>query len=223
MILNQPDPVAGGTLEDTFRRDILNASDGADVFLLNNDGRTDTVMGLQDGLDLIDLSVWEASVDQISIRQKSLTEYVIDYLGEERVQVTVLPPQTVPDTGVLLTADDLILATGLPEATVQLLREVRDDAKEVIFGTTLPDVFLFSADGQRDTVRRFEQGKDQIDLSSYGIDFSDLTVTERKVGRLSIAIPVGDPEDEIPPDHLVLIDLSRQITLEKLTEDDFIF
>ena len=93
----------------------------------------------------------------------------------------------------------------------------------MIFGTSLPDVFLFEYDGERDTVRRFEIGKDRIDLADYGTSFGALEVTERKVGRLSIKIPVPDAERDLPPDWLVLIDISHQITAADLSADMFIF
>ncbi len=225
MFLTPFDAAFGGVLRDTARRDTLQGGDGPDVFALGNDGRTDNVWGLEDGVDVIDIAAWDATWAKISVRQISLTEYVVDYQNEERIRITYQAPPAaeIPEDGMLLTADDFIFANGVPAPSVQLRPEASATEKEVIFGTSLPDVFLFEYDGQRDTVRRFEPGKDLIDLADYGTSFGALIVTERKEGRLSIKIPVPDAERDLPPDWLVLIDNSHQLTADDLTADMFIF
>lgn len=225
MIIEPADPIAGGVVQDSERRDIIQPGEGPDRILLRNDAKTDTVMGLEDGIDLIDLTLIEASFEALSIEQVSLTDYIVDYLNEERIRITFNTPlaENIPEDGLLLDAEDFIFAPGLPSPNVQLIQERMSTEKEVIFGTTLPDVFLFNADGERDTVRRFEQGKDRIDLASYGVNFGELQVTERKVGRLSIKIPTDDPEAGTPDDWLVIIDINHAITAEDLTSSDFIF
>lgn len=225
MIIEPADPIAGGVVQDSERRDIIQAGEGPDQILLRNDAKTDTVVGLEDGVDLIDLTLIEASYESLSVEQVSLTDYIVDYLNEERIRITFNTPlaENIPEDGMLLDAEDFIFAPGLPSPNVQLIQEQTSTAKEVIFGTTLPDVFLFNADGERDTVRRFEQGKDRIDLASYGVNFGDLQVTERKVGRLSIKIPTDDPEAGTPDDWLVIIDINHAITADDLSSSDFIF
>ena len=234
MILESPEDAEFGVLSDTDRRDKLFGAEGADVFELSNDGRTDSIFGFEDGVDTIDISAFDAHPDALQVKQLSLTEYVVDFQGEERIRITFEEPAPadVPDDGVLLDADDFIFATGVPAPTTQMIFERSATQQEVHFGTTRPDIFVFDYDGERDTVRRFEPGKDQIDLSGYGVGFGDLEVTERKVGRISIKIHL--PEDGgvsgtdpvppgSPPDWLVVIDVSHQLTAGDITADMFIF
>lgn len=225
MFLTPFDTPFAPVLRDTVRRDTLKGAEGPEIFTLRNDGKTDALLDFEDGTDLIDLTALDASWDKLSVKRLSLTEYVVDYQAEERIRIAFEQPAKadIPEDRMLLGADDFIFADGIPEATPQLLGETTSTAKEVIFGTSLPDVFIFDYDGERDTVRRFEVGKDLIDLASYGTSFGALDVTERKVGRLSIKIPVPDAERDLPDDWLVLIDISKEITAADLTAAMFIF
>lgn len=220
MILFPEDPVLGGVFRDSQRRDILNAGEGVDHFVLYNDAKTDTILGFDDGTDVIDIQAWDASWDQITVTQFSLTEYRVDYLNEERLFITFEEPapDEIPDDGMLLGPEDFIFRPGLPEATTQVIFEQSSTEREVIFGTTLPDVFIFEDDGLRDTVRQFEPGKDVIDLASYSVTFDSLRIREAKEGRIIIRIP-GDEK----MDKLVLIDASHQLTAEDITADMFLF
>lgn len=221
MIIFPQDPILGGIVHDTHRRDVLLSGGGADTFVLKNDGRTDTVWGFQDGIDRIDISALDASWDQLMVRQISMTEYMIFYLQEERLRVVFEEPlpDFVPADGMLLDEGDFVFRAGLPDATPQLIVERSLTENEVILGTTLPDVFVFEPDGQRDTIRRFEPGKDLIDLAAYGTTFGELELIERKEGRIAIKVPVGE-EDH---DWLVVIDISRQLTETDITADMFVF
>lgn len=225
MFLTPFDAPFAPVLQDTARRDTLIGTAGKDVFTLRNDGKTDMMLNFEDGTDQIDLTALDASWDKLSVRRLSLTEYVVDYQAEDRIRITFEKParDAIPEDRMLLDADDFIFAPGIPQATTQLLAEQTSAEKEVIFGTSLPDVFIFDYDGERDTVRRFEIGKDLIDLAAYGTSFGALDVTERKVGRLSIKIPVPDAERDLPDDWLVLIDISKEITAADLTADMFVF
>ncbi len=220
MILFPDDPVLGGVFRDSERRDKLYAGEGADTFLLYNDARTEMIYGFEDGVDLIDIRAWDAGWDEITVTQFSLTEYRIDYIDEERLFVNfeTPPPDQIPSDGVLLGAEDFVFRPGLPEATTQAIFQQSVTEREVIFGTTLPDAFIFQDDGLRDTVRQFEPGKDVIDLASYSVTFDSLRIREAKVGRIIIRIP-----GEEKMDKLVLIDASRQLTAEDINEDMFLF
>lgn len=214
------DVLSGGVVTDTERRDKIHAGPQADIFKLLNDAHTDEIHDLADGIDRIDITAFDASWSEMSVRRLSLTEYVVFYQDEERIRVTFETPApgTFTPTDTLLDETDFIFAPGLPEAVTQLLPERTALEKEVVFGTTRPDVFAFEFDGQRDVVRLFEPGKDRIDLAAYGTDFASLEITERKEGRISIQVPYGDERD-----HLVLIDISHDLTAADITADMFIF
>ncbi|NNU79610.1 hypothetical protein HMH01_04070 [Halovulum dunhuangense] len=211
---------ADGVLHDSGRRDTLLGSEGADTFVLSHDGRADSVVGLQDGMDRIDLSSWDAVWEELSIRSLSPTEYVITYQGEEKLRISLAPsaPGADPLPHRPLEESDFIFREGLPETTPQMLLDQVDDSREIIVGTTRPDIFVFDDDGFRDTIRRFEPGKDLIDLANYGTSFAALDFTDRKPGRVAVHVPAGDSVD-----HLVVIDLDRQITAADFTADMFIF
>ncbi|WP_112320384.1 hypothetical protein [Oceanibium sediminis] len=205
---------------DTARRDTLTGTAGSDHFVLRNDGAVDVILGFQDGVDRIDLTHIEASWDQLMIRQLSPTEYVIDYHGEERIRVTFEHPAEVEITqpAWLLDETDFIFAPGLPEATTQVIFETQTSGKEVLYGTSDPDIFVLADDNERDTIRRFEPGKDLVDLAAYGTSFGDLKIIEKKEGRIAIKVPSSQNKDK-----LVLIDNSFQLTAEDITADMFIF
>lgn len=220
MLLTPTDTLFGGPLADTDRRDTLEGAGGDDTFVLANDGKTDTILNFEDGSDAIDISAWDASFDQLNIKRISLTEYRVTYLSEETLIVNFAQPAPadIPASGVLLTEDDFIFRPGLPAAREQLIIEASTTANEVLFGTTSPDIFQFEDDGHRDTIRRFEPGKDVVDLADYGTNFQDLRITEQKVGRVTIAIPGMEGRDK-----LVIIDLSKELRATDITADFFEF
>lgn len=205
---------------DTDRRDTLTATWREDRIVLLNDGIPDVILRFEDGIDRIDLTRIEASYDQLMVRRLSLTEYVIDYHGEERIRLTFNQPATVdiPDSGWLVDATDFIFAPGLPEATTQVIFEQLTTGKEVLFGTSDPDIFVLADDNERDTLRRFEPGKDLVDLAAYGTSFGELKIIEKKPGRIAIKVPSSENKDKF-----VLIDNSFQLTAEDITADMFIF
>lgn len=205
---------------DGNRRNTLVATFDDDVFVLGNDGYTEVILDFEDGRDRIDISAWDASFDELLIKQLSLTEYVVDYLGEERLRITFETPleEDIPASGSLLDTDDFIFAPGLPDPEPHVIFDVVTDAVEVHIGTTSPDVFVLTADNARDTLRKFEPGKDVVDIADYGVSFGDLEIIEKKVGRVVVKID-GRPG----VDRIVLIDPSHLLEAADVTSDFFLF
>ncbi|MEM8656864.1 MAG: hypothetical protein AAGF22_02100 [Pseudomonadota bacterium] len=223
MKLFAQDPITGGIIRDTGGVDNIFPGDGADLVVLSNDGEADAVWGLEDGVDKIDIQAWDAVWEELSIKQISWRRYELSYRQEEKLTIRFKrpDPEDTPEDRFLLTEDDFIFRPGLPAAQTQVLFEQRDDTPEVMFGTSLPDEFVFQRDGQRDTIRKFEPGKDVIDLADYNMNFFDLKINEQKVGRVTVRLPREEEGERA--DKLVIIDLSKQITAEDVSADWFIF
>lgn len=202
---------SGGVVTDTARRDALWGSDQPDTFVLRRDGKTDTIQGFEPGRDLIDLSAFDIGFDSVEIRQTSPTTYMI-HVREERTKVVLAPGEDRA-----LDADDFIFREGVADAPLQVHAD--GAGTDRLRGTTLPDVFIFSPDGVRDAVRRFEDGKDVVDLSAFNVSFADLTITDKKPGRVMVRVHYGDGEKE----DVIIHDGSKTLTAADLSADDFIF
>jgi len=206
------------TLYDIGNRDELTGLSGADRFVLSHDGRRDTILDFEDGVDVIDFTDFNVTFEELFIFQISAYSFVVDIRGE-RNQIDVAPPDIgdPPITPYSFTADDFIFADGA--AAPNVLVQSDTAAADKLIGTGRPDVFVFSPDGLRDAVRRFEIHKDAIDLSSFGTAFANLTFTDVAPGRVVIRLETVD----FGVEHLVLNDKSRLFTSADLTADDFIF
>ena len=197
-------------LEDTTRRDRMFGDEGADVFILNRDGKRDFILDFEDGIDRIDLTDFNVTFDEVQIRQIDDLTFVFEIRGE-RTEVTFTAPavgEPMPE----LTAEDFIFAEGAaPPLTIS---QLDGPGKDVLYGSSRPDIFIFTPDGSKDVVRRFELGKDQIDLSAYGVNFGDLVIEDVKPGRVRI-----DLGDEV----LIVTDWEKSFTADDFSATDFVF
>ena len=214
MILYPLDPILGGSLEDTIRRDILFGGSGPDVFVLKRDGKTDTVMDFDDQVDQIDLSAFDVTFDSVMIQQISTLEFKFVIRGET-TKVTFAPPQP-GDPPIDLSVDDFIFPVGIPDPPVQV--QVDTEGETVMKGTSLPDVFILDVDYSRDVIRRFELGKDIVDLSAFNTSYAALEIIDRKPGRVVVKIDNDDGKEV-----LVLHDFDKSFTAADLSEDVFLF
>lgn len=208
----------GETLTDTLRRDTLTGDLGADTFVLQHDGRRDTILDFENGVDVIDFSDFDVTFEELFIFQIDAYTFVIEIRGE-RNQIVVTPPDLgdPPITPWSFTADDFIFADGAAPPSV--VSHVDTSGKDKLFGTGRPDVFLFNPDGLRDAVRRFELGKDKIDLTTFDTSFANLVFTDVGPGRVAITLETL----AFGVERLVINDKSHLFTAADFTADDFIF
>ena len=206
------------TLSDTANRDQLTGGLGADIFVLQHDGRRDTILDFEKGVDVIDFTDLNVTFEELFIFQKDTYSFVIEIRGQ-RNQVDVIPPDIgePPITPLSFSAADFIFAEGAAPPSV--VSHVDTSGKDQLFGTGRPDVFLFDPDGLRDAVRRFEIGKDKIDLTSFDTSFANLTFTDVAPGRVSISLTT----DDFGTERLVINDKSHLLTSADFAVDDFIF
>ncbi len=206
------------TLYDIGNRDILTGGLGADTFVLSHDGRRDTITDFQDGFDVIDFTDFNVTFEELFIFQLSAYSFVIDIRGE-RNQIDVPVPNIgdPPITPYSFTAADFIFAAGAAPPNVVVQADTPGNDK--LIGTGRPDVFVFSPDGMRDAVRRFEIHKDLIDVSAFGTAFANLVFTDVQPGRIVIKLETIDFGIE----HIVINDRSHLFTSADLTANDFIF
>jgi len=206
------------TITDTLRRDLLLGDAGADTFVFQKDGKRDTVLDFQDGVDVIDFTDFDVTFEELFIYQIDTYSFVIDIRGEKN-QIDVTPPNLgdPPITPSSFTAEDFLFDPGAAPPTITLHADT--PAADRLFGTGRPDVFLFNPDGMRDAVRRFEIGKDKIDLAAFDTAFANLTFTDVSPGRVVIRLETL----EFGVEHLVVHDKSKLFTASDFTADDFIF
>lgn len=206
------------TLTDTLRRDDLFGGIGADMFVLQKDGRRDTVMDFEDGVDVIDFTDFDVTFEELFIYQIDTYSFVIEIRGEKN-QVDVTPPNLgdPPITPYSFTASDFVFADGAAPPTITVQSDTLGEDR--LFGTGRPDVFAFNPDGMRDAVRRFEIGKDKIDLSTFDTSFANLVFTDVSPGRFVIRLETA----EFGVEHLVVHDKSKLFTSGDFTADDFVF
>lgn len=205
-------------LYDTHRRDILTGGGGADTFVISHDGRRDTITDFEYGSDVIDFTAYNVTYEELFIFQKSAYTFVIDIRGA-RTEVNVDPPNIgeAEVTPYSFTAEDFIFAVGAAPPNVVLHADTA--GKDKLFGTGRPDVFLFEPDGMRDAVRRFEIGKDRIDLTDFDTAFANLNFVDVAPGRVAIRLETL----EFGIERLVINDRSHLFTAADFSADDFIF
>ncbi len=209
---------AKDTLYDTGNRDWLTGGIRGDTFVLSHDGKRDTITDFKDRADVIDFTDFNVTFEELFIYQINTYSFVIEIRGEN-TQVDVIPP-TLGDPAITtysFTADDFIFAVGAAPPNVVIQSDTA--GKDKLLGTGRPDVFVFTPDGLRDAVRRFEMHKDKIDLSAFGTAFENLVFTDVKDGRISIGVTTLDFGFE----RVVINDRSHLFTSAELTADDFIF
>lgn len=76
------------------------------------------------------------------------------------------------------------------------------------------DTFVLVRDRARDIIRDYKDGVDQIDLSDFRRDFSDLKIAD---------LPNGNIRIKVAGEALILKDADDAITASDLTESDFLF
>ncbi|MCF6305367.1 MAG: hypothetical protein L3J33_08350 [Rhodobacteraceae bacterium] len=197
-------------LEDTARRDKMTGGDGLDVFVMSRDGKTDLILDFDDGVDLIDLTDFDVTFEEVFIYQIDTLTYVVQIRGE-KTKVTFQPPE-IGDPPIGFSAADFLFDPGAAPPGVNLI--VETSGADKLFGTGRPDVFLFNPDGMRDAARRFEIGKDKIDITTFDTTFDDLVMITLQPGRVIIQF-----ENEI----LAINDRSKLFTAADFSAEDFIF
>lgn len=200
-------------LEGTLRRDFLTGGAGADIFRLKRDGKVDKVFDFDDGIDIIDLSHYNITWDEVMIKHLEDSEFAIIIRGEKNL-ITVQPPETWEPAPSIhtFTADDFIFNTGAAVPDINIVLD--GDGAGRITGTGLIDHFVMLQDGNRDVVLDYEPGKDKVDLAIFGTTFNQLSFVDRQPGKIVVRLGT---------ETVVIRDVSRELTSAELSADDFIF
>lgn len=203
-------------INDTSGVDFLTGTPDPDIFVLGRDGVRDKILEFKDGEDLIDLTAFTVGYDTISIMQVKPDVFKVK-IRNEKFLIKFAPQDEgeAPISIDSLTIDDFIFRPGAAPATPQIQSD--SPGKQKLIGSTMPDVFIFHNDGERDVIKRFEDDKDKIDLSGYSVNFEDLTFIDKGDGRVKIVI-----DDDLGRDVVVVVDSSGLLTPDDLTPSDFI-
>ncbi len=200
-------------IEDSARRDQLTGYSGADIFLLQNDDHTDTILDFEDGIDKIDLTAFNVTWADVQVKYKGDFTFVISIDGE-RTFITFQPPPG---------ADPALAQGWLDEsdfifndnAAAPLPNYIYDrPGNDRLYGTDQTDIFVMQMDYYRDVVVKFDPTKDKIDLTPFNLTFDDLTYIERKPGKIIV---------DLGAENLVIRDISHTMVVDDITADMFIF
>ena len=204
--------------------DNLTGGTGADTFRLVHDHATDIIRDFEDGVDQIDISAWEITgIDQLSIEAWGTGKVMVRGAREKLIIDNGTQTFSVDDVD----ASDFIFApdavntiTGTASGE-KIFGTINDDAihdlagQDALFGRAGADRFVMSEDGDRDFIKDFEDGADQIDLSGWtGATFAGLTLQNVNGGKVLIVF--GD-------EQLFVMDQARSLTTTDLTDADFLF
>jgi len=203
-------PPGGGIVQDSLRRDQIFGSDEADIFALRRDGKRDTIHDFQDGIDLIDITAFNVTFAEVFIKQVDTYSYVFEIRGE-KTKINFRPPGP-DDAPIALSADDFIFAPGAAPPSINIINSTY--GPDVLYGTGRPDIFKMNPDDNRDVIRRFELGKDKIDIATFDTSFGDLVFETVRPGRVRV---------HFDTEVLVIIDASKTFTHEDFSASDFIF
>ena len=206
--------------------DDIHATDAGEVFRLADDGVRDLLRGFELGVDLLDVSIWEAvdiaDLDIVNVQRRDGSVNWVeirDATGQAELAVRFTG---APLDAANLTADSFLFAdAGAPDPAVP--RQVDGAGFDDIRGETGAEIFQMADDGVRDTLRGFEHGVDRIDVRALGAEqLSDLTFTDilRRDGTVNwIEVVDADGDAEF---LLRFSDTSIQ-SAALLTNDDFVF
>lgn len=228
------DPLVGGKLTggvdndllfDALAVDDLRGREGMDTFILSADQERDIIRDFEVGIDMIDVSAFAASIDDLTItnlaKRDGSTNWinVADAAGNDAF-ILRFGDGTALDAA-NLTADAFVFAdAALPPAPANVVAgtDVRDDLR----GTAQADVFELLDDDILDTIRTFESGVDQIDVSAFASSFDELTIVNRANGAgVTRWIDISDDTGET--EVLVRFAAGTDLDAANLTADDFIF
>lgn len=92
------------------------------------------------------------------------------------------------------------------------------DRRDILNGSDGADTFVISRDGKTDSVYRFDDGTDLIDLSDFDVNWAEVQIKYKGNGEFVITIRGERTIIQFEP-----LDSGNPITLDDLTADDFIF
>jgi hypothetical protein len=204
----------GETLYDIGNRDKMTGGDGADIFALMRDNKRDFILDFTDGVDKIDLTAFAVTFDEVMIRMISADTFEFNIRGESNT-VTFAPTGTAIGLD-SLGVDDFIFAPGAAPPSTNFISDTA--VVDRLYGTSRPDVFHLSPDGTRDAVRKFELGKDKINIQTFDTNFGELVFVDVKPGRVRVEITTDSGVESI-----VIVDGSHMFTGADFSVGDFIF
>lgn len=205
----------------------LVGTDEADTFIYIEDGNQDGLRGFQDGLDVIDLSRIEGlTFEDLSIRTGINNRVTIEYESSAGPEKITMYENAAGFNATNLTADDFVfdepVQGGRPEPT----NTVSDNAGRFnrLQGTDEADRFFFVQDGHGDGISGFEDDKDVIDLSAFGLSgFDALSIRDGFNGRVIIEYDSGLTDTGGAPITEYITLHASSFAAADLTEEDFIF
>lgn len=202
----------GGVLEDTIGTDVLFGRAGDDIFALKRDGLRDTVARFELGVDKIDITQFNVTWGEVSMRQIQDDRFMFTIRGEQTV--VYLNPQDDGSPYDLLSfgEENFIFNDGAATPPVNVVLDLNGYTR--LMGTDQTDHFIMQPDGATDSIVNFDPVHDKIDLVGMGTAFGDLDIQTYQNGTVRIFF-----ETEM----LIVWDSSRAMTAQDYTEDMFIF
>ncbi|MFK7944327.1 MAG: CARDB domain-containing protein [Paracoccaceae bacterium] len=216
------------TLQDLPGFTDLAGADTRDTFVMLDDGERDLIRGFDPDNDMIDVSAFAESLADLTITNQTRSNgsvnwvNIADFFGEVEMGLRF-------DGGTLdadrLDADNFIFS-DVPIERVPLINVLTDSfGFSDLRATSGADLFVMQDDGVRDIIRGFEPGRDQIDLTAFGLSSfntdiatSNLLRRDGSVNWVEVFAGSGDEAD-----FIVRFDAGTLLDQSSITADDFIF
>lgn len=213
---------AGIRVEDGVGAQALRGTDAAEIFVFGSDGQRDLLRGFELGRDLIDVSAFAASVEDLRIDEQLRKDGSVNWItiadlsGEVELALRLAGSDQRADA---LSFENFVFS----ETPIAREQVIRDGARfDRLDATDQVDIFVLSNDGLRDLIRGFDATEDKIDVSAFAHDLDDLTITQQRrkdgfVNWLNIADLDGETEVS------VRLAPGQDMALSALGSDRFIF
>lgn len=228
------DAANGGSITGAGDNDILigqaQADDfrgraGADAFVLSNDNARDLIRDFEIGVDVIDVSAFADSFDDLTITNVVRKDGSVNWINisdqDHGSEFWLRFGDGTTLDAANLTADSFVFSdVPLPPPAPNAVQDTA--GIDNLRGTKRDDVFAMEDDGLRDLIRGFELGTDAIDVSAIAGSIDDLTITNIARGDgttswISVADQAGEAEF-----WLRFVD-ETDFDAANLTEDSFVF
>lgn len=216
---------SGDTMDGGAGDDRYVGGGGRDIFLLGA-GDQDKVVDFTPGEDRLDVSAWGSqSLEELVITGRAGKIFLHDAVSGDRAVVvepgaTLEPGGVSADMFIFAPVTDLVLTGGAgANALKGRAGDDRLDGRagaDSYWGGGGADTFVIGAGARADKVRDWQEGQDQLDLSSWGLGgMADLILRDRGAGEVAVKDAAGH--------RLVLWSEDAQFSAAALDAGDFLF
>ncbi|MEM7059524.1 MAG: sulfatase-like hydrolase/transferase [Pseudomonadota bacterium] len=206
-------------ISDGAGKDNLFGLGGADLFKLSADGVADTIKDFGSG-DVIDLSLWGVtSLSDLSISGhvsgKVTVRFGSEVLSIQGSQGDLSADMFTSESFVFMTSDQVVGTDAGDKLIGTEDTDILIDGGGVdnLFGRAGMDTFVLVGDGEADSIKDFEVGVDNIDVTAWNLaNFGDLEISDHRTGKVTVRF--GD-------EYVALTLTEADLSARDVTADSF--